>query len=260
MAGRASAFAVLGLAPGADADAIEQAYKRLIKQHHPDREGGDGGRAAEINRAYRELRSGSIVAQPLEFHQQGQRRRRSARWPLAVLVAGAALGGLVVATGPSVPVTARFWSSPQAASRQSAVDAAPDPIGGPLHADAIDRGVRDAVRLFARKDEEALTAASRDCGVRFHEQPGTAMLDRCAAFDDAVVGLQDRDPLRDAGPFAPLAVTGRQWSAASELSDDSLAIDGRLDQIRLRVEMVLAPEIPPVAPAARAVPQKSNGD
>jgi hypothetical protein len=76
------------------------------------------------------------------------------------------------------------------------------------------------------------------------------MLDRCAAFDDAVVGLQDRDPLRDGGPFAPLAVTGRQWSAASALSDDYLAIDSRLDQIRLRVDMVLAPEVPPIAPAA----------
>jgi hypothetical protein len=46
-----------------------------------------------------------------------------------------------------------------------------------------------------------------------------------------------------------LAVTGRQWSAASALTDDSLAIDGRLDQIRLRVEVVLAPHLPPVAPA-----------
>jgi hypothetical protein len=78
------------------------------------------------------------------------------------------------------------------------------------------------------------------------------MLDRCAAFDDAVVGLQDRDPLRDAGPFAPLAVTGRQWSAASTLSDDYLAIDSRLDQVRLRVELVLAPQVPPVAPALTA--------
>ena len=74
------------------------------------------------------------------------------------------------------------------------------------------------------------------------------MLDRCAAFDDAVVGLQDRDPLRDNGPFAPLAVTARQWSAASALSDNDLAIDDRLDQIRLRVEMALAPQVPPVAP------------
>jgi hypothetical protein len=78
------------------------------------------------------------------------------------------------------------------------------------------------------------------------------MLDRCSAFDDAVVGLEDRDPLRDGGPFAPLAVTGRQWSAASALSDDSLAIDSRLDQIRLRVELSLVPQVPPVVPAAGA--------
>ena len=75
------------------------------------------------------------------------------------------------------------------------------------------------------------------------------MLDRCAAFDDAVVGLEDRDPIRDEGPFAPLAVTGRQWSAASSLSDDDIAIDERLDQIRLRVELSLAPPAPPPAPA-----------
>ena len=71
--------------------------------------------------------------------------------------------------------------------------------------------------------------------------PSLRQLDRCAAFDDAVVQLQDRDPLRDQGPFSELAVTGRQWSAASALSDDYLAIDGRLDQIRLRVELALAP-------------------
>ena len=64
-----------------------------------------------------------------------------------------------------------------------------------------------------------------------------------------MIGLQDRDPLRDQGPFAPLAVTGRQWSAATTLSDDYLAIDGRLDQIRLRVEMELAAQLPPIAPA-----------
>jgi hypothetical protein len=33
------------------------------------------------------------------------------------------------------------------------------------------------------------------------------------------------------------------------LSDDDLAIDDRLDQIRLRVELALAPEMAPAAPA-----------
>jgi len=64
-----------------------------------------------------------------------------------------------------------------------------------------------------------------------------------------VVVLQDRDPLRDQGPFSELAVTGRQWSGAQTLSNDNLAIDGRLDRIRLRVELVLAPAMPPVAPS-----------
>ena len=124
-----------------------------------------------------------------------------------------------------------------------------EPMEEQLHEKAIDAAVGDALHLLLTKDELALADASRECERRFRDDPGTAMLDRCAAFDDAVVGLQDRDPLRDQGPFAPLAVTGRQWSAASSLSDDDLAIDSRLDAIRLRVELKLAPQIAPVAPA-----------
>ena len=122
-------------------------------------------------------------------------------------------------------------------------------MAGDLHVAAIDAAVAKALHLYRTKDEMALAGASRECQSRFREVPATQMLDRCAAFDDAVVGLQDRDPLRDAGPFAPLAVTGRQWSAASTLSDDYLAIDSRLDQIRLRVELILTPQVPPIAPA-----------
>jgi len=117
------------------------------------------------------------------------------------------------------------------------------------HIKVIDEAVRDAQRMFRTRDEMALANESRECQRRFRERPGTMLLDRCAAFDDAVVGLEDRDPLRDEGPFAPLSVTGRQWSAASSLSDDDIAIDDRLDQIRLRVELGLVPELPP--PAAR---------
>ena len=251
MAGRASAFAALGLDPGADAAAIEQAYKRLIKQHHPDREGGNSSRAAEINRAYRELRGGRASNDPLEFNDARDSRRRRPRWPVAALVAGAVLGGAMLGMGPSVPRPG-FWGiegrlpTPHAPAR-----AAPDPIASNLHERVIEDAVSEAIRIYRKGDEAALAAASRQCQRRFRDDPGTRMLDRCAAFDDAVVGLQDRDPLRDAGPFAPLAVTGRQWSAASALSDDSLAIDGRLDQIRLRVDLALAPHVPPIAPPAK---------
>ena len=168
------------------------------------------------------------------------------RWSQALRSAG-----LLVAIGPSDPLT-RTLSAAKAQlpiHHGAGSRAAQDPIGGPLHDQVIDNAVGQAMHLFRTKDEMALASASHDCQRRFRDNPGTQLLDRCAAFDDAVVGLQDRDPLRDEGPFAPLAVTGRQWSSASALSDDYLAIDSRLDQVRLRVEIALAPQVPPVAPA-----------
>ena len=48
-------------------------------------------------------------------------------------------------------------------------------------------------------------------------------------------------------PFSELAVTGRLWSGAIALSDDYVAIDGRLDRIPLRVELALAPAMQPAA-------------
>ena len=250
MAGRASAFAVLGLEPGADGLEVERAYKRLIKQHHPDREGGDASRAAEITRAYRELRGGKAAADPLQFNESAERRRRP-RWPMAALVGGGVLALLLLTVGSSVPLSGALWANKtHVAVRPASVRIAPrDPIGDPLHLQQIHQAVRQALLLFRTKDEIALANASNNCQRRFRDDPGTKMLDRCAAFDDAVVGLEDRDPLRDNGPFAPLAVTARQWSAASALSDNDLAVDERLDQIRLQVEIALAPQIPPVAPA-----------
>ncbi len=248
MAGRASAFEILELEPGASAASIDQAYRRLIKQYHPDRQGGDSRRAAEINRAYRELRGGKAGSDPLQFNEEPGARRRAARWPLAALIAAGATAALVIALGPDLALAPRLWAEKaHLAHLRRPAPAAPDPIGAALHLGTIDGAVQEAIRLYRTKDEMALAGASRECQRRFRANPSTLLLDHCAAFDDAVVGLEDRDPIRDGGPFAPLAVTGRQWSAASALSDDSLAIDGRLDQVRLRVELELAPQVPPGA-------------
>jgi hypothetical protein len=115
-----------------------------------------------------------------------------------------------------------------------------DPTDQPLHLADIDAAANDALRLSQSQDEMALTSASRECHHLLRSEPSLVQLDRCAAFDDAVVQLQDRDPLRDQGPFSELVVTGRLWSGATALSNDSVAIDGRLDRIRLRVEIALA--------------------
>lgn len=53
--GRADALAVLGLEADASRDIIEQQYRRLAAQHHPDR-GGDGRQLAEVNKAIAILR------------------------------------------------------------------------------------------------------------------------------------------------------------------------------------------------------------
>ena len=50
----ATAWEVLGLAPGADLDAIKRAYRQRALETHPDR-GGDEARFLEIQRAYERL-------------------------------------------------------------------------------------------------------------------------------------------------------------------------------------------------------------
>ena len=237
-----------GSSPGADAAAIEQAYKRLIKQHHPDREGGDARRAAEINRAYRELRAdarpqGPARAQSTNGIAAAQARAGSCwrccwrlrSWRCCLLLtraerrlpiagASACLAGSLRGHRRADGDRATRWTSRCTSTRSTAPS-------------------RDAAAARTDQRRDGAGDASRDCHhAASQRSPSLAQLDRCAAFDDAVVQLQDRDPLRDQGPFSEIAVTGRMWSGATALSDDSLAIDGRLDRIRLRVELALAPQ------------------
>lgn len=127
-------------------------------------------------------------------------------------------------------------ASSHAANGHSRGHTADDPIEKPLNAAAINSAALEALRISRTRDEIALANTSRDCHHLLRSTPSLLQLDRCAAFDE----LQDRDPLRDQGPFSELAVTGRLWSGASGLSEDLVAIDGRLDKIRLQVELALA--------------------
>src|SRR4029453_13451709 len=95
-----------------------------------------------------------------------------------------------------------------------------------------------------------LPAPSRQCHSSFRLKPELEQFDRCAAFDDAVVRLQDRDPLRDRGAFSQSAGWGRLWGPASFLSGDYLATDSRLQRIRVRVDILLDPAGPLIAGAS----------
>ena len=245
--GDASAYESLGLDPGADQAAVERAYKRLIKEHHPDRDGGDSARATEINRAYRELREGrAATGDALELNDDDPWAGKRRFGLIGPLVAAGGLGGLLFMIAPmksELPVPALTRSL----TAQQQPGAPLDAMDLPLQSAAIDGAVRDARHIARTRDEMELATQSGDCHRKLKNRPELVQFDRCVAFDDAVVVLQDRDPLRDRGPFSELAVTGRQWSGASALSSDSLAIDGRLDRIRLRVEMALADVAPAIA-------------
>lgn len=250
MMGDGSAYAVLGIDPAADSDEIEQAYRRLIKQHHPDRTGGDAARAAEINRAYRELRGDRHAKEDLELNDHWV--AAPTRWwgwlLLGVVLLGATAlllsdSGLIATQQPHVP-----GGTQTHVRGHRAAGALHDPIVQPLDLAAVDSAARQALQLYRTRDEMALASASRNCHRQLRNAPSVVQLDRCAAFDDTVVELEDRDPLRDQGPFSELAVTGRLWSGATALSDDSVAIDTRLDRIRLRVELTLAKALPAEPP------------
>jgi hypothetical protein len=247
-----SAYAILGVEPGADAATIEQAYKRLIKEHHPDRD-GDPARAAEIIRAYRDIRKERSLHDPLELNEDWPAAPRESRtWIVVALFFVAGIALLLLVHGPLA--NGATAHGPRSAANHIKGIGGADPMDQPLHGKAIESAVKHALLLARTRDEMALASASSDCHQRLRSEPSLLQLDRCAAFDDAVVQLEDRDPLRDQGPFGQLAVTGRLWSGATALSQDYVAIDGRLNRIRMGVELALAEAMTPAAPVQQEGP------
>lgn len=264
MPGPVSAYAALGLKPGADRAAIEEAYRRLIKRYHPDRSGGDAERAAEINRAYFELRqppertehradagdhaggAGRRGASGRTRGQPGTRRRRPSRlWPVLaaatgalLIVGGTRMGGMADQLDDLRPL-AGSGSARRADSRA---------LDSPLRQTVIAKAMTQAQGLAERGDQARLAQLSRSCHRKMRLQPELAQLDRCAAFDNTVAALADPDPIHDRGPFSASAVTSRLMTAASLLSSDYLAIERRLDRIRMTVELGLKPPPPPPPP------------
>lgn len=268
----ASAYAVLGVGPGADNAAIDEAYRRLIKLHHPDRSGGDAARAAEINRAYFELRrkpppsapglapaNGDIAAAIYARRAARRRvdvavRRRRRIWPLMVLAAGVLLvlereRATELALDLQDGITGG-WRPATGGPAAGEVAPASGSIEDGLAQRTIGRAIERARALAATGSAEEIAAESRACHRAMRSRPEVAQLDRCAAFDYAVTLIQDRDPVEDEGPFSASAVTARQMAAASLLTSDYMAIEGRLDAIRGRVELALAPPSsePPTGP------------
>lgn len=247
---------MLGLRPGAGRLEVDEAYRRLIKLHHPDRLGGDGSRAAEINRAYTQLRR--QMPAPAEQRRSfmvplpPERRRRRLRlsWPAAasLLAAGGIFAAIQAPQAVDVGPLPLPW-----VDRESNIGtrgpAATD-FEEPLHASLIDRSIADAVQFYATGDSAATLEFSRSCHNSLRDQPSLARFDSCAAFDEATAVLNSDNALAEGGPFSATAVVARHIAGARLLSADMLVADSRLDQIRSRVELNLLPRMDDAAVAA----------
>lgn len=265
MTGPASAYDILGVEPGADQAAVDLAYRQLIKRYHPDREGGDAVRAAEINRAYFELRRSpppqTDRAPPADFAQAlyaerlarrryvvPPRRRRRQIWPLLAIALAAAI---YVKREPLLELMADTRAnileailSENGGELQELASARELRFDGPLDRSSVDKAIDRAAALVQSRNRQGLLQESRDCHRALRQQPTLERLDRCAAFDDAVLEIENREAIQEEGPFAASAVTARQMAAAKLLSRNYEAIEERLDRVRTHVQGALAPPEP----------------
>ena len=117
----ADPFAVLGVEPDASLDAVAERYRRLAKQWHPDRGGGDEAarRMAEINAAYDLLRSGAWQERKAPRARPRPHTRRAPAGAWLSEPVRRALGPELLAAlhpGEDVPLVTptSVWASPQA--------------------------------------------------------------------------------------------------------------------------------------------------
>jgi hypothetical protein len=243
-------YAMLGLRPGAGRAEVDEAYRRLIKRYHPDRMGGDGSRAAEINRAYTILRQ-NLPAQahrtmpvPMPPPRRSAGRRRTG-WLVVSLLLVAGIGAVATQGSRGISTrTAYERPLPWANSAESVPRAATQTdFDEPLHAAVIDQAIADAVKFHRAGDLDSTLAFSRACHNSLRAKPSLTWFDACAAFDEATLTLNSDNALADSGPFNGTAVIARQIAAARQLSGDPLSADSRLHAIRSRVDLALLPRI-----------------
>lgn len=242
MRGQRSPYTVLGLRPGADRLAVDEAYRHLMKRHHPDLPSGDADQAAEINRAYALLK-GKLAPAPrslLLLDRTGARRERSRRRGHLVglvLIASAALVMLAVPEPAGAPKTAArpvMGDQPTEAQRLG-----PDTLD--LNAIPDEDAVASAVAAARRLQRDGLIANSaefsRSCDEDLRMAKSPALLDHCVAFDTATALLGgDQAGAR----FRTEDMAARHMRAAMRVSNDPVLAEERVGSVRRSVERMLA--------------------
>ena len=171
MTPRESAYAALGLRPGASRVEVDDAYRRLIKLHHPDRAGGDPARAAEVNRAYTLLRRERLASgpqarpMPVVLHPKLRPRSRRNDWLFTALLLAIVIGSLAAIERGSPGVLARpldiHWPSDVSFGSHGTVPFAT--FDEPLNLAVIDGAIDQAVKFHQAGNMPGAEIYSRDC-------------------------------------------------------------------------------------------------
>jgi hypothetical protein len=218
-----------------------------MKQHHPDRPGGDSGRAAEINRAYTLLRR--RLGEPARVPMPVPVRRRpfnfrQAGWLMALVLIGLSVVLERQDARRAMTHAAPFLPSQSADARTSdekqLLDSEFSAFDDPVQPEIVQRAVAQAIRFHAANDLSGATNYSRDCHKSLQREPSVSWFDTCAAFDEAMLTLGG-DSDSNSTPFNEPAVITREISAARMLSDDSFGADAHLHQIRSQVDFEVLP-------------------
>lgn len=262
MSGEEAAFAALGLRPGAGRAEVNEAYRRLIKIHHPDRNGGDGRRAAEINRAYtllsrnRDLGPLRPRSPPVPVRPPQRRPRRRPAIGLAILAAaGVAAAGFASGEGnaPLRTMTVPVALDAPVPARKTRTEPSAD-FDQPLETALINREIAQATGMYRAGDWQSAAEYSRDCRDKFRERPSLPLLDACTAFDEAILML-DRDATGESAGFSGSTIVIRELASTRAFGGDTTAADFRMQRIRSHVEMALLPVLDPAAAQQTAQPK-----
>lgn len=243
------ALAILGLRRGATRAQVDEAYRRLMKVHHPDRAGGDSNRAAEVNRAYtmlRRHRDAPVRRPPPSVPiRTAPKPRRSpfAGWLIVLGIGASAIVGLVSGDLERDSPAGREWVSPDASSRDGVSLTPAVNFDTPLNASVIANAISDAEHFDDSGDLSAAIQYSRICHERLRQGPNLIMFDACAAFDESIFVLNADKPGATSGTFDSQAVLAREIGSARIFSGDAFDADSRIHQIRSMVEYSLLPKI-----------------
>ena len=239
---RRSPYTILGLKPGADRAAVDEAYRRLMKQQHPDLPGGDPAAAADLNTAYAALKTAvrderamaAVPTPPIERAPQKRRRGRLA----GLLMGAVAAAGLYFAPMPVLPVERRdqpVAAPPVRAGAAEPLADAPDLRRLPDE-DAIAAAVAAAQRLHGGRLEGAAVSFSRSCEDDLKAYASLALLDHCIAFDAASGMLGGRTPN---ARFRAEDMAARHIGAAMRVSADPVLAEDRVSSVRRLAERLL---------------------